>query len=53
MVVGKGQTIREVKEEILKVLAEEGITVDMDIDRSVVRTLSVDLHMCQSMSVYM
>lgn len=35
MVVGKGQTVRQVKEEILKVLAEEGITVDMDIDRFV------------------
>ena len=33
VVVGKGQTVRQVKEEILKVLAEEGMNVDMDIDR--------------------
>jgi len=36
VVVGKGQTVRQVKEEILKVLAEEGMNVDMDIDRLVV-----------------
>lgn len=36
MVVGKGQTVRQVKDEILNVLAEEGMNVDMDIDRLVV-----------------
>ena len=51
MVVGKGQTVRQVKEEILKVLAEEGITVDMDIDR-LVAMAAVIFHRCHSRTAY-
>lgn len=51
VVVGKGQTIRQVKEEILKVLAEEGITVDMDIDR-LVAMAAVIFHGCHSRTAY-
>lgn len=39
------------KEEILKVLAEEGITVDMDIDRLVVMAVVV-YHICHSRTAY-
>lgn len=51
VVVGKGQTIRDVKEEILKVLAEEGITVDMEVDRFVVPSVLTATCVSHSMIV--